>query len=123
MTMFASERACRYTKYLAELYPEWAMPRNSLATGFYERQPSDDIEYPMDKALEGLAEMHRAGLWRNGTQTGPGDHVETAFGQMLSLMRFARTVDTISPEGAYDGLLNMEDARVKMKRKRSEAKE
>lgn len=123
MTMFASERACRYTKYLAELYPGWAMPRSILATGFYERQPSDDIEYPMDKALEGLAEMHRAGLWRNGTQTGPGDHVETAFGQMLSLMRFARTVDTISPEGAYDGLLNMEDAMVKMKRKRSEAKE
>ena len=117
MTMFASERACRYTKYLAKLYPEWAMPRNSLATGFYERQPSDDIEYPMDKALEGLAEMHRAGLWRNESQTGPGDQVEAAFGQMLSLMRFARTVDTISPEGAYDGLLNMEDARVDMKRR------
>lgn len=120
MTMFASERACRYTKYLAELYPGWAMPQNSLATGFYERQPSDDIEYPMDKVLDGLAEMHRAGLWRNGTQTGPGDHVETAFGQMLSLMRFARTVDTISPEGAYDGLLNMENARVMMKREVSE---
>lgn len=120
MTMFASERACRYTKYLAELYPEWAMPQNSLATGFYERQPSDDIEYPMDKVLDGLAEMHRAGLWRNGTQTGPGDHVETAFDQMLSLMRFARTVDTISPEGAYDDLLSMDEARVIMKREVSE---
>ena len=120
MTMFASERACRYTKHLAELYPGWAMPQNSLATGFYERQPSDDIEYPMDRVLEGLAEMHRARLWRNESQTGPGDLVETAFGQMLSLMRFARTVDTISPEGAYDGLLNMEDTRVMMKREVSE---
>ena len=117
MTMFASERACRCMKHMVELYPEWAMPGSILATGFYERQLSDDIEYPMDKVLDGLAEMHRAGLWRNGTQTGPGDLVETAFGQMLSLMRFARTVDTISPEGAYDGLLNMEDARVKMKRR------
>ena len=117
MTMFASERACRCMKHMVELYPGWVMLRNSLATGFYERQPSDDIEYPMDKILDGLAEMHRAGLWRNGTQTGPGDHVETAFGQMLGLMSFARTVDTISPEEAYDGLLNMEDARVRMKRR------
>ena len=116
MTMFASERACRYTKYLAELYPGWAMPRNSLATGFYERQPSDDIEYPMDEVLKGLAEMHRAGLRRNGTQTGPGDLVAIALDQMLNLVRFARAVDTIAPEGAYDGLLNMEDARVMMKR-------
>ena len=117
MTMFASERACRYTKYLAELYPGWAMPRNSLATGFYERQPSDDIEYPMDRVLDGLMEMHRAGLWRNEAQTGPGDLVAIALDQMLNLVRFARAVDTISTEGAYDGLLNMEDARVKMKRR------
>ena len=117
MTMFASERACRYTQYLSELYPEWEIPKNRLKTAFYERQPSDDIEYPMDKVLDGLAEMHRAGLWRNGTQTGPGDLVAIALDQMLSLTRFARTVDTISPEGAYDGLLNMEDARVMMKRR------
>lgn len=117
MTMFASERACRYMKYMAELYPEWAMPRNSLATGFYERKPSDDIEYPMDKVLDGLMEIHRAGLWRNGEQTGPGDLVAIALDQMLNLVRFARAVDTISTEGAYDGLLNMEDARVMMKRR------
>lgn len=117
MTMFASERAYRYTRYLAELYPGWAMPRNSLATGFYERQPSDDIEYPMDRVLEGLAEMHRTGLWRNQAQTGPGNLVAIALDQMLNLVRFARVVDTISAEGAYDGLLNMEDARVRMKRR------
>lgn len=92
MTMFASERACRYTKYMAELYPGWAMPRNSLATGFNERQPSDDIEYPMDRVLDGLIEMHRAGLWRNEAQTGPGDLVAIALDQMLNLVRFARAV-------------------------------
>lgn len=117
MTMFASERACRYTKYLAELYPGWAMHRNRLATGFYERQPSDDIEYPMDKVLEGLAEMHRAGLWRNEAQTGPGDLVAITLDRMLNLVRFARAIDTISTEGAYDGLLNMEGVGVRMKRR------
>lgn len=116
MTMFASERACRYTKYLAELYPGWEIPKNRLKTAFYEKQPSDDIEYPMDKVLDGLAEMHRAGLWRNQAQTGPGNLVAIALDQMLNLVRFARAVDAISPEGAYDDLLNMEDARVRMKR-------
>lgn len=123
MTMFASKRACRYTQYLSELYPEGEAPKNKLRAAFYEKQSSDDIEYPMDKVLDGLMEMHRAGLWRNEAQLGPGDLVETALDRMLSLMRFARTTDTISPEGAYDSLLSMEDARVDMKRKRSEVKE
>lgn len=117
MTMFASERACRYQRYMSELYPDWSSLKKTLETACYERQPSDDIEYPMDKVQDGLIEMHRAGLWRNEAQTGPGDLVAIALDQMLNLVRFARAIDTISTEGAYDGLLNMEDARVKMKRR------
>lgn len=120
MTMFASERACRYTQYLSELYPEWEIPKNRLKTAFYERQSSDDIEYPMDRVLDGLMEMHRAELWRNEAQTGPGDLVAIALDQMLNLVRYARAIDTISPEGAYDNLLSMGDARVRMKREVSE---
>ena len=114
--MFASERACRYTRIMSELYPSWTIPRARLATGFYERQPSDDMEYPMDRALDSLAEMHRAGLWRNEEQTGPGDSVAIALDLMLDLVRFARAIDTTSPEGAYDGLMSMEGARVRRRR-------
>ena len=114
--MFASERAARYNRYMNELHPDMKGLQHKLSTGFYERRPSDDIEYPMDKILDGLMAMYRAGLWRNEEQTGPGDSVAIALDLMLDLVRFARAIDTTSPVGAYDALLSMEGARVHRRR-------
>lgn len=123
MTMFASERACRYQRYMSELHPDWSSLKKTLETACYERQPSDDIEHPMDKILDGLIEMHCAGLWHNKVGTGPGDVVDKALDNMMAIVRFARAIDTTSPKGTYDDLLNMEDSIVEMKRKKQEAEE
>lgn len=116
--MFASERAVRYNRYMNELHPDMKGLQHKLSTGCYERRPSDDIEYPMDKILDGLMAMHRAGLRRNPRrETGPGDAVAATLDRMLQMVQYARAIDTSSPEGAYDGLMSMEDALVERKRR------
>lgn len=115
--MFASERAVRYNRYMVELHPDLTCLSRKLSTGFYERRPSDDIEYPMDKILDGLMAMHRAGLRSTRWETGPGDAVAATLDQMLHMVQYARAIDTSSPEGAYDGLMSMEDALIERKRR------
>lgn len=114
--MLMSERACRYLKWQRELYRNERLDR-VLETAFRERAPSDDTEYPMDRVLDGLMEMHRAGLWRNESGTGPGDVVNVCAMYTMDLVGFARCVDTISAENAYDGILNMDGAIVRGKRR------
>ena len=117
MPMFASRRAYRYAKHRQEFRPSWFGLDEAMETGFYEVVPLDGTEYPMDRVLEGLMEMHRAGLWRNDTGTGPGNLVDSSIVHMLGLLKVARLLDDQSPKGTYDGILNMDDARVEVRRR------
>ena len=108
--MLMSERARRYLMWQRELYRNERLD-GVLETAFCERAPSDGVVYPMDKVLDGLMEMRRAGLWKNETATGPGNVVDTSAMWMMDLVGFARSVDRISPKGAYDGLICMDGAR------------